>query len=193
MKENDFIVNVIKNRLDKERFEHTLRVCKEAEMLAVIYGADAEKCKIASLIHDMAKNLSDRELLKSSINIGIDIDEIQYNFPQLLHGPLAAALAYKEFSIEDDDILNAVRYHTTGRAGMSLVEKIVYLADLIEVGRSFSGLQELREKAYCNLDEALIVSCNMTIEYVIRRNLVIHPLTIEFRNNLLLMGRVKYE
>lgn len=193
MKEYDFIINSVKNRLDQERFDHTIRVCREAEALAVIYGANVDKCKVASLIHDMAKNLSDSEMLESSKNSSIDIDEIQYYSPQLLHGPLAAALAHRDFNIEDEEILNAVRYHTTGRAGMSIVEKIVYLADLIEEGRSFKGLEELRRLAYSNLDEALIVSCNNTIDYVIRRNLIIHPFTIDFRNNLLLKGRVRYE
>jgi predicted HD superfamily hydrolase involved in NAD metabolism len=174
--------------ISPKRFKHSLNVEKEALKLGEIYGADLEKCRIAAISHDCAKYFSDEELLKKAKEYGIEVDEIQMKFPQLLHSPVGAMYCKNVFEIEDEDILNAIKYHTTGRKDMSILEKIIYLADVIEEGRDFKGIEKIREKAYIDLDEALILSCNSTLKYIIEKNFLIHPLTIEFRNSLLMKG-----
>ena len=132
------------------------------------------------------KNMSIDELVKISKENYKDIDEDYYNSPQLLHGMVGASIARDVFKIEDDDILNAITYHTTGRANMSLLEKIIYVADYIEPSRDFPGVEFLREISYTNLDEAVIECCESTIKYILSKKLLLHKNTIEARNYLLI-------
>lgn len=182
------IKNEIKLILSEKRFEHSLRVEAEAVRLAEIYGSDIEKVRVAAIAHDYAKSHSDNELINMAQNYRINIDEIQYNSPQLLHGPVAAHICRENYGINDSDILNAISNHTTGRRGMSLMEKIVYLADVIESGRYFPGIEHIRKQAISNIDSALLLACNSTLIYITQENYLIHPLTIDFRNSLLLKG-----
>jgi predicted HD superfamily hydrolase involved in NAD metabolism len=177
--------------LKPKRFKHSLDVEKAALNLARIYNEDDRKCRIAAIIHDCAKNFSDGELIGSAKRFGIKTDDIQNNLPDLLHGPVGAMYAKENFGIEDEDVLNAVCYHTTGRPFMSKLEKIIYLADIIEVGRRFPEVDEIRKASLHDLDKALILACDCTLNYIIKNNSLIHPLTIEFRNSLLLRGTHK--
>ncbi|QCX34760.1 HD domain-containing protein [Caloramator sp. E03] len=170
-----------------DRFIHSLGVEKEAIKLGERYGVDINKCRIAAIVHDCQKDLSDEELIKKAMEYKIDVDKIQLKSPQLLHGPVGALYSKEKFEIEDEEIINAVYYHTTGRENMSLLEKIIYIADIIEENRKyFPQLESIRHEAYKDLDNALIMSADSTITYVIKRRCLIHPLTIEFRNSLLL-------
>lgn len=188
MKDYLSIRNEIKGLLKESRFKHCLGVENEALKLGIIYNLDLEKCRIAAIAHDCAKQFSDEELINRAKSYGYEIDEIQYNSPQLLHGLVGAEYLKREFDIIDDDIYNAVCYHTTGRKNMSVLEKVIYIADAIEEGRDYPGVKEIREVAISNIDEAIYMSCNSTISYVVKRNLLIHPLTIDLRNSLLLGG-----
>jgi predicted HD superfamily hydrolase involved in NAD metabolism len=174
--------------LDKKRLAHSIRVQETAVKLAVQYNADIEKAATAGLIHDCAKCLPDSILFELAGRFSIKLNDIYRLQPGLLHGPIGACIAQKEFLIDDPEIIHSIKYHTTGCCNMSILDKIIYIADYIEPGRDFPGVSELRELAYRNFDEALFKSCNITIEYVLKRNLLIHPLTIEFRNSLLLKG-----
>lgn len=187
------IRNEMRLKLNNKRFEHSLNVELEAIKLAQIYGSDLKKARVAAIAHDSAKAHSDEELLRMAQSYTIKIDEIEYNFPQLLHGPVAAHICSAEFGIGDQDILNAIKYHTTGRKSMSLLEKIIYLADVIEPGRNFPGISDIREIALMDIDRALILACNSTLIYITNKNYLIHPLTIEFRNSLLLKGGILNE
>lgn len=191
MKEYLFIKNEIERLLKPKRFQHSLNVEKESLKLARIYGIKEEHCKIAAILHDCAKYFKNEELIIYATKYGIPVDEVQYNFPSLLHGPVGAMYAREKFEIENEDILNSITYHTTGRPSMSKLEKVIYLADLIEESRSFPGLEEIRNMSVKDLDKALILSCNCTINYIMKSNSLIHPLTIEFRNSLLLRGMHK--
>lgn len=182
------IKNEIKLILSEKRFEHSLKVELEAVKLAQIYGSDVEKTRVAAIAHDFAKSYSDQELIKMAQNYGMNIDEIQINFPQLLHGPVAAHICREKFGVIDKDILNAISNHTTGRKGMSLLEKIIYIADVIEPGRYFPGINDIRNTVLNDIDSALLLACNSTLIYITQENYLIHPLTIEFRNSLLLKG-----
>lgn len=175
----------IKKRLNKNRYEHSLSVRDTAVKLAMHYGVDAFKAGIAGLIHDCAKDLKDDELLKTAREQGYEVDEVSEASPQLLHGLVAAAIGENDFGVKDTDILNAVRYHTTGREKMSSLEKIVYLADYIEPLRQFNGVEELRKRAFESLDEALLLSFDNTIVFVVSRGELLHKDTILARNYLI--------
>lgn len=187
---NDYsrIKDKIKILLKDSRYKHCLGVENEALKLGGIYNADLEKCRIAAIAHDYAKQFSNMELIEMAKSYNLEIDEIQYNSPELLHGPVGAEYIKHEFKIVDDDILNAVCFHTTGRRNMSILEKIIYIADMTEKGRNYPGVDEIRKLSIKNIDEAIYLSCNTTISYVLKRNLLIHPLTIDLRNSLILGG-----
>ncbi|MDF2884673.1 MAG: phosphohydrolase [Clostridiaceae bacterium] len=182
----DSIINYLEKNLNNHRYIHSLNVSKTAVKLAELYGADINKAKIAGLIHDCAKKLSNEELLIIFKNNNIKVDAVSINSPQLLHGWAAAIIAEQTMGINDEEILSAVKYHTTGKKNMSLLEKIIYIADYIEPGRDFEGVDELRKMAYESLDEGLLKAFDSTIEYVIERNQLIHLDTIEGRNFLLI-------
>lgn len=182
-------VETIKERLQPmlspERYAHSLGVAEAAVELAQRYDANTDKARIAGLLHDCGKSPSRNILLKRVLEFGIVMDEIEQVESHLLHGPVSAELARREFGIEDEEILAAIRYHTTGRVPMSLLEKIVFLADYVEPERSFPGVDELRTIAEQDLDCALVHAMDMTLTRVIRRGLMVHPRTIAARNWLL--------
>lgn len=191
MKEYSFIRKEIEKMLKPKRFQHSLNVEKVGLKLCYIYGENKENCSIAAIVHDCAKYFTNEDLIENAKNYGIEIDEVQACTPELLHGPVGAKYARDKFGIYNEDILNAVTYHTTGRAKMSQLEKIIYLADLIEESRDFPEIKEIRRCSLNNLDEALILACNCTLNYILKSNSLIHPLTIEFRNSLILRGMHK--
>ncbi|QGU95525.1 HD domain-containing protein [Clostridium bovifaecis] len=179
------IIEYLKENLKKERFDHSLSVRDTAIKLAKIYGEDVEKAKMAALMHDCAKCISDEEMINISEKYGHNIDEVSRNAPNILHGHVGAYIAKYTMGISDENILNAIAYHTTGRKNMSLLEKI-YIADYIEPLRDFPGVDEMRRIAYYeNLDKALMLSFNNTIKYIVDRNQLLHNDTIEARNYML--------
>jgi predicted HD superfamily hydrolase involved in NAD metabolism len=180
------VLDYLKNNLNEKRFRHILGVEKEAVKLGMKYDENIEKCRIAAVCHDCLKNSSYDDLLFLIKKYNMELDSIQLNSPQILHGPVGAEFCRENFKIEDAGILNAVAYHTTGRANMSLLEKIIYISDLIEEGRDFQGINEIRKKAYIDLDDAVLSACNETIIYVVNKNELLHPLTIELRNSLIM-------
>lgn len=179
-------VEGIKKRLQQmisaDRYTHSLGVAEAASRLAQLYGASVEKARIAGLVHDCGKSESKNILLNRVLEFGIVMDEIEQVETHLLHGPVSAKLAQREFGINDEDMLSAIRYHTTGRVWMSLLEKIVYLADYVEPGRCFPGVDGLRRIAYRDLDAALLRAMELTLIHIIERGLMIHPRTVAARN-----------
>lgn len=173
------------NKREDFRKEHTLSVVKEAVNIAQKYGADIFKVEIAGLLHDYARNYKYDKLLEIVENNNIKIDKWEKEIPALLHSPVGAFLAKKEFEVEDKEILNAIRYHTIGRPEMSIIEKIIFVADVIESNRDFPGVDLIRNEVEKDLDEAVILVCDFTISYNIKRKRVIHPNTVLTRNSLL--------
>ena len=167
------------------RKKHTEAVVKVAVNMAKRYEIDITKVRIAALLHDYARNFSNKELIKIVKNNNIEIDDWEKELPNLLHSPVGAFLAKKEFKIEDKEILNAIRYHTIGRPDMSLIEKIIFIADIIEPNRDFPGVNLIREKVKVDIDKAVILVCDFTIKYNIERRRIIHPNTLLTRNKLL--------
>ena len=176
------MIEKVKSLLPEKRWQHVLRVVDMAKKLARIHGINSQKAEIAAYLHDVSKFFT----LEEMKNFVWTYEQLKdYQIGELLHGFAGAIYAKKEFQIDDEDILNGIRYHTVGRRGMSQIEKIVYLADAIEEGRDYEGVQEIRELAYKNLDKAILMEANHKIKYLIDIGVVLHPNTVEMRNWIL--------
>jgi len=180
--QTDYILETIEKNYSEHRKKHTFAVCETAKTLARHYGVDEEKAKVAALFHDMFRDLPEQTL--NAYVRDFNMDDRYYDNVNLAHGKIAAIIMERDHQIKDRDILNAVAYHTTGRPGMSLLEKIIYIADAIEPGRDYPGVEELRNLAYQNLDEACLLSMNNTIEYIKERGLFLDEDTIRAKNFL---------
>ncbi len=162
------ILPYLREHLKPSRLEHTLNVTKLAVEMADQFGADRNKAEIAALLHDMAKYEK---------RPGVDMN--------LAHSKIGAEMAREIFEIDDEEILNAIAYHTTGRAGMSTLEKIIFLADAIEPGRNYPGVDEIRRTAETDLDQACIMSLQRTIDYVKEQGgCYLHPDSLEAKKYL---------
>ncbi|MBS4217080.1 bis(5'-nucleosyl)-tetraphosphatase (symmetrical) YqeK [Bacillus sp. FJAT-49711] len=183
--DRDGALEIVEKKLKGPRFQHTLGVVSTAVKLAEKYGANQKQAEIAAIFHDYAKLFPINELKNILVEAKAD-DRLLLFHPELWHGPAAAYILKKEFSIDNEDIINAIRFHTTGRANMTLLEKIIYLADYIEPGRSFPGVEETRELAEIDLDQAVFKAINNTISFLIRKNAAIFPDTFEAYNSFVL-------
>lgn len=176
----------LEEMLPERRLKHSMNVSQCAVKLSEIYGYDMEKAKLAGLIHDCAKYFNDDQVEDSIKKFNIELDSLEENNISLSHSVIGSYVIQETFNIKDEDIINAVRYHTTGRENMTILEKIIYMADLIEEGRKFPLVDKLRELAYNgSLDEALLLSFNNTIKFVMDNNQLIHPRTVSARNYIL--------
>lgn len=174
------VISKLKKRLTSKRFDHTLRVESTAIALAEKYSADTQKVGIAALLHDYAKNYSDDEKLMLCKKMAIPLTQHEKSNLDLVHSKLGAQIAIKKFHINDPEIIHAIMYHTTGRPHMSLTEKIIYIADYIELGRkSFPELIEVRKLAETNLNEAIVKKLLLTMHYLIEKEEYIDPITRE--------------
>lgn len=185
MQDLNLIYSYLKDNLSSKRYIHSVNVADTAAKLAEHYGCDAGKAKLAGLVHDCARELPLDQLKNCLALEGIEADSLTMEIKELLHGPAAVHICRKVFDIKDEEILNAVRYHTTGRENMSLLEKIIYLSDFIEPSRCFSGVEKLRGLAFTNLDAALLAAFDMSIQYIISKNGLIHIDTVQSRNYIL--------
>ena len=185
MKDIEFMKNYLEENLVKGRYLHTLGVVETAKRLAKIYGVDIKKAEIAALAHDIAKNLSPQELLKVIGENNIDLSFDEKNTRELWHSIVGPIMAREHFEIEDDEILSAIRWHTTGKENMSKLDKIIYLADMIEPSRDFSGVEELRNVSKDDLDKAMLNALTHTIKYLLEKGCLIDINTMKARNYLL--------
>ena len=160
----DSIVEYIEKNFSEKRKVHTEGVRVTAMHLAEKYGADVKKAETAALFHDMFRGMS-VDIINYYVK-NLELDSKYMNNCNLAHGKIAAIIMEREFDIHDRDILNAVSFHTTGRAGMSKLEKIIYIADAIEPNRSYPGVDSLRALAEEDLDKACLASLTHTIDFV---------------------------
>lgn len=183
---NDAILEEVKKRLPEKRFKHSLGVAKAAVELSEIYGVDENSAYVAGIAHDVAKYTKPHEIEDYVNKYEIYLDEYEEKSLALSHSILGSYIARYEFGVFDSDIVNAIRYHTTGRADMSMLEKVVFMADLVEEGRDFQIVDELRELAFGGkIDDAIIMALDNTIMFVIKKGQIIHPRSIEARNFLI--------
>lgn len=175
----------LKDRISPRRFAHIEGVIEAAGALAFYYGADVEQAEMAALLHDSAKELPLARMQKLVDRCGPLVDREVYQNGALLHGPAGAVIAAERYGIEDQAILEAVRVHTTGKAGMSTLDKIIFLADYIDKTRKFSGVDELRRLAFIDLDQAVLAGYDSTIGLLLKKKLTIYFKTIIGRNDII--------
>lgn len=157
----------LKKHISPKRYRHSIGVQYTAVMLAMRYGEDLQKAALAGLLHDCAKNLDDDEMLKECKHHDITCSDIEREQPYLLHAKLGARYAGKKYHVDDPEILSAIRYHTTGRADMSPLEKIIFVADFIEPHRKMlPTLPVIRQTAFQDIDEAVYKILESTISYL---------------------------
>ena len=164
--------------LDKERYEHTLGVMYTAASMAMCHGADVEQALLAGLLHDCAKCIPGENKIKMCEKYHLNVSEVERENSSLLHAKLGAFLAAKKYHIEDKEIINAIASHTTGHPHMTLLEKIIYIADYIEPGRpELANMEEVRHLAFRNIDECLYRILEDSLEYLNRLSKPIDPMT----------------
>ena len=174
--------NEILERIGEKRFLHTIRVKDTAIKLAKIHDVDVEKAEIAGFLHDCAKIRDKKDLIKAAKENNLLLTKEMIKAPQIIHSYLGALFAREFYGIDDEDILNAITYHTTGRANMSDLEKIIFLADYIEPLRNFDGVERARELANKDLDAAMYFALNNTLRFLVERDSYIVPATVLARN-----------
>ncbi|MFJ8245566.1 bis(5'-nucleosyl)-tetraphosphatase (symmetrical) YqeK [Peribacillus asahii] len=177
-------LQLVKAQLTEKRYVHTLGVAESAVELAERYGADVKKAELAAIFHDYAKFRPKEEMKQIIMEQNITKDLLDYH-SELWHAPVGAYLVEQEAGITDQEILDAIAYHTSGRIGMTLLDKIVYLADYIEPGRSFPGVEEVRKLAEQNLDAAVTQAVRNTINFLMMKKQVIYPATFHTYNDLI--------
>ncbi|NLK74866.1 MAG: HD domain-containing protein [Clostridiales bacterium] len=176
----DQMVDAIEKLQSAKRFKHSLGVKDVAYDLALIYGYDTMKASIAAILHDCAKHLSDDELIGQCNIYNLPVSKYEMQSKFLLHAKVGALYARKLYGVEDEDILDAITYHTTGRPSMTLLEKIIFTADYIEPNRRpIPRLNTIRKEAYFNLDQAVYIILENTLDYLKTTNNVIDEMTIK--------------
>jgi predicted HD superfamily hydrolase involved in NAD metabolism len=183
--EQEQALKIVKEQLTEHRYLHTLGVMESAIHLAKQYGVDERKAELAAIFHDYAKFRPKDEMREIIVTQGMPQDLLKYN-SELWHAPVGAYLAEREAGITDREVLDAVRFHTSGRRGMTKLEKVIYLADYIEPGRHFPGVEEVRALAKVDLNDALIKAVQNTIMFLMKKNQAIYPETFHTYNDLIL-------
>lgn len=178
MDEIDVMRDKVRQMQSDSRYKHTLGVMDTAVNLAKYYQEDQDKARIAGLLHDCAKGFSGQKQLELCEKYGLPITEAEKANPTLLHAKLGAYFAEKDYGITDEEILDSIRWHTTGRPKMTKLDKIIYIADYIEPNRNkASNLDEIRLLATSDLDECLFAILEASLEYLQTKSEVIDPMT----------------
>ncbi|MGL5150278.1 MAG: bis(5'-nucleosyl)-tetraphosphatase (symmetrical) YqeK [Clostridium sp.] len=186
MKSMNEIYAYLKENLKPSRYMHVLGVVSISKKLAQLNGISEEKAELAALCHDIAKNLSNEELKDIILENNIKLTYDEEASPQLWHSIIAPIETKKKFEIEDEEILDATRWHTTGKEAMTTLEKIVYIADMIEPSRVYQGVEEIRKSTLENLDQGVLDGLNHTIKFLMKNKLPIDINTIKARNYLII-------
>ncbi len=172
--------NELRGKLSPQRYEHTISVSFICMALAMKYDSDLDQAELAGLLHDCAKYLGDGEIIKKCQKHGIELTDDERKAPAVLHAKYGAWLAQYKYGIEDSEILDAIRWHTTGRPDMSLLEKIVFIADYIEPRRDKAGdLPVVRSMAFIDLDECVYLILKSTLEYLRGKKCFVDSMSME--------------
>lgn len=184
----DRIKELLKDRLDEYRFIHSLGVADKAAELAKHYGQSEERAYFAGLVHDITKNTPYEEQLQIIENGGIILNSEEKNNRKLLHAISGSVFIEKELGVTDKEIISAVRYHTTGKENMTVLEKIIYIADFISAERSFPGVELMRELAFESLDKAAMFALDFCIPDLVSKRQVLHLDSVRLYNELIEKG-----
>ncbi len=182
----DGYVKILRAHLSDYRLFHSLKVAESAEYLSKKYGGDSEKMYLAGLLHDILKEADSDEIFAYTKKYGINLTPIEEKQKKLWHAVVGAEYIRHELSIDDEEILTAVRYHTTGRAGMSVNEKILFIADFISADRNYDGVDIMREKAEISLESAMLTGLGFTITELIEKENPVHPDSMDAYNDIIL-------
>ena len=170
----------LQKEVDEDRYHHTLGVMFTAASMAMVWGEDLEKARVAGLLHDCAKCIPNKKKITMCEKNKIEITEFERNNPFLIHAKLGAFLAKDKYKVEDPEILSAITWHTTGKENMTLLEKIIYIADYIEPRRyKADNLPQIRRMAYEDLDQTMYAILKGTLEYLQRKGGCIDPMTLQ--------------
>jgi len=175
----------LKENLIKKRHIHTLGVADIAKKLAKLNGISEEKAEIAGLAHDVAKNLSKGRMKEIMEENNIILSDVEENNSNLWHSIIAPIVAKDKLGIDDEEILDSIRWHTTGKEDMSILTKIIYIADMIEPDRNFDGVEDIRKATFIDLDMGVYYGLTHSIEFLLIKNLLIDENTIKARNYFL--------
>ena len=157
----------VKDVMTKSRYEHTLGVEFTAASLAMRYEVDIEKAELAGLLHDCAKCIDSEDTLDECKKYNIELTDVEKRNPFLIHSKLGAVHAKKLYGVDDEDIISAIRFHTTGKPDMTMLEKIIFIADYIEPGRDKApNLKEIRKMSFVDIDEAMYMILKDTLDYL---------------------------
>ncbi|WP_076313325.1 bis(5'-nucleosyl)-tetraphosphatase (symmetrical) YqeK [Paenibacillus sp. FSL H7-0326] len=185
----DDLIKAVSEQMPPQRWKHTQGVMETAVILAERFGADPRKADLAAILHDVAKYWPVNEMEKVIRENGLNQDLLLHD-KQLWHSEVGAFVAERDYGVTDSEVLNAIKWHTSGRVNMSLLDKVVCLADYIEPGRDFPGVNNIRELAEHSLEEALLAGFDGTISHLITLKKVIYPLTLFTRNDLIAQLKV---
>ena len=174
----------LSKKLSSESLKHSERTAQTAVWLAKAHGANVDKAELAGLSHDAARDLTDEELLRRADKYGVRIGTIEAARPSLLHAAIGAIILAQDYGIQDQEIIEAVKNHTFGRTKMNKLDKIVYLADVIEPNRDYTGVDRLRELAQIDLDKAFAKAYQLQMLKIIKGRRMIHPDSLDVWNSV---------
>lgn len=174
----------IKERLTEHRYMHSIGVMKKAEELAKFYGMDSKKARLIGLVHDIAKQMKPLEIEEYISKYNVKLDEIEKLNTELIHAKIGADISKRKYDF-DEQMVNAVKYHTTGHPNMDMMAKIIFMSDKIEENRDYEGIEERRQLTLLNIDKAIIATIDYTTKDSINRGKMIHTDSINTRNFLL--------
>ncbi|MBW4085540.1 bis(5'-nucleosyl)-tetraphosphatase (symmetrical) YqeK [Paenibacillus sp. S150] len=177
------LIEAVRAQMPDKRWKHTLGVMEMSVKLAERYGGDPVRAETAAILHDVAKYWPVERLKEIIVQNGLSAELLDYD-KQLWHAEAGAYVAEHEYGISDREVLDAIRFHTSGRENMGLLEKIVCLADYIEPGRDFPGVDGIRKLSKASLEEGLIAGFDSTISLLLQKRRIVFPLTVLARNDL---------
>lgn len=176
---------ILKSRLNEKRYYHSLCVADEAKRLALKYGGDAEKCYLAGLLHDITKNTPDEEHLQIFKSFGIMLNDIEKSARKLWHAMSGEAYIKNVLGIDDAELLDAVRYHTTAKKNMSLTAKILYLADFTSLDRDYDDVEVIRALVDKSIEDAMVYALKYSINDLLEQSKAVHFDTLEAYNEVI--------
>ena len=181
----------LSSRMPAARFDHVLRVTETAKALATAYDVSVKAAEQAALFHDIAKYMDQEALRLILVEEKLDQRLLLFHH-ELWHGPAGAIIANREFGVDNQDVLNAIRYHTTGRARMSVLEKVIYVADMIEPGRDFPGVEKLRAIAKENIHQVMEACIHQSVQFLVSKKVPVFPDSIDcYNEHVIQRGIVK--
>lgn len=183
---NEEFKTLIREKLKESRFVHSLNVADSAKYLARRYGCDEEKAYTAGLLHDVMKNADGDEMLSEISDAGWSLTDCEKANDKLWHAVAGAAYMKNRLGIEDAELIEAVRYHTTARKNMSLLEKVIYVADFISADRNYPEVEEVRQAADESLEKAMMLGLEFCIQEIVKRRQVLHPDSVDAYNEIIL-------